>query len=85
MNSSYHVTDIFLSQVEIARGDTHNLVLFAIQEKQLARGRLQDCVDAMNRLRLFEPELESQVALYVRSMEHLVQGSINWTFMTHRE
>jgi len=88
--------DIYSFPVEIARGDTHNLVFVAMQEKQLSlegamsyvdeltRSRLEDYVDAKSRLRSFGPELDTQVALYVRGMEHLVQGSIDWTFMTPR-
>lgn len=52
---------------------------------QIVRARLQDYVDAKKRLRSFGSELDSQIALYVRGMEHLVQGSIDWTFMTPRE
>jgi len=88
--------DIYSFPVELGRGDTHNLVFVAMQEKQLTlegamdyvneltRARLNDYVEAKKQLRSFGPELDDEIAVYVRGMEHLVQGSIDWSFMTPR-
>ncbi|THH13873.1 hypothetical protein EW146_g6385 [Bondarzewia mesenterica] len=88
--------DIFSYNVEQARGDTHNLVIVAMNERgysiqeaiNFVGDLCKDTIDSFNSVRRslpsWGPEIDRQVEQYVDGLQNWIIGSLHWSFETKR-
>ncbi|KAH9928095.1 terpenoid synthase [Fomitopsis serialis] len=88
--------DIFSYNVEQARGDTHNMIPILMTHKKLTLQEAVDyvgnlCKDTIDgfmenekRVPSWGPEVDREVAIYVKGLRDWIVGSLHWSFMTER-
>ncbi|OBZ69189.1 Alpha-muurolene synthase [Grifola frondosa] len=88
--------DIFSYNVEQARGDTHNMIVILMKYHGLG---LQDAIDYvgdlcksiidsfvehMRNVPSWGPQIDKDVAVYVRGLQEWIIGTLHWSFLTER-
>jgi len=88
--------DVYSFPVEYARGDTHNIVIVVMREKNLSAQAAMDYTGELFQRRVDEflkvkaklpswgHEVDRAVGLYIKGMEYWVVGSAEWCFWSGR-